>query len=164
MVDNLIELPQNESAEGNGIKFIVTPHGIKAVDTTVSALESDNTEESRSSDPEKIVKEMLSDIKANFIGGDKITGLATGLTDLDKILHGLHAPDLDIIAARPAMGKTAFALNIAVNVAAKQHIPVEFFSLEMSAKQLYQRLWATEGNINFGSMQNVVGCPNVVNS
>ena len=116
---------------------------------SVSNIKEINTEEGKSSDPKKMVQMMLSDVKHNFTGGDEVTGLATGLMDLDKVLHGLHAPDLDIIAARPSVGKTAFALNIAENVVVKQHVPVEFFSLEMTAKQIYQRLWAIEGNINF---------------
>lgn len=69
------------------------------------------------------------------------TGLATGFRHLDKILGGLQKDDLIVLAARPGMGKTAFALNIAGNAAAAG-VPVLFFSLEMGAAQLYMRLLA----------------------
>jgi len=71
--------------------------------------------------------------------GKSIVGLDTGYERLNKISHGWHSPDLVIIAARPATGKTAFALNLATNLA-KQQIPVAFFSLEMSAEQLATRV------------------------
>ena len=71
--------------------------------------------------------------------GKSIVGLDTGYERLNKISHGWHSPDLVIIAARPATGKTAFALNLATNLA-KQKIPVAFFSLEMSAEQLTTRV------------------------
>lgn len=67
-----------------------------------------------------------------------ITGIDTGLRDVNEITNGWHAPDLNIIAARPGVGKTAFALNIAINVA-KQKIPIAFFTLEMSGMQLAYR-------------------------
>ena len=71
--------------------------------------------------------------------GKSIVGIDTGYERLNKISHGWHSPDLVIIAARPATGKTAFALNLATNIA-KQNIPVAFFSLEMSAEQLATRV------------------------
>lgn len=69
-----------------------------------------------------------------------VTGLATGFRELDDITSGLHRSDLIIIAARPAMGKTAFALTIAQNAAARSKATVLIFSLEMSKEQLGQRL------------------------
>jgi replicative DNA helicase len=76
-----------------------------------------------------------------------VTGVPTGFKDLDRILAGLHAGDLVILAARPSVGKTALALNIAVN-AAKQDTAVALFSLEMSAEQLVQRVLCSEARIN----------------
>ena len=73
-----------------------------------------------------------------------IPGLSTGLRDLDKKINGLNKSDLFLIAARPAMGKTAFALNIALNVAKKYNKTVACFSLEMSREQLIMRLLANE--------------------
>ncbi len=83
-----------------------------------------------------------------------VTGLATGFTDLDELIAGLHPSDFIILAARPSMGKTALALNIAENVAlrgAKEgETPkrVIFFSLEMSRDQLVQRMVCTEANVS----------------
>jgi len=76
-----------------------------------------------------------------------ITGLSYGFTDLDMKTAGLHNSDLILIAARPAMGKTAFALNIAQHVAVHEKVPVAIFSLEMSKEQLVNRLLSCEGMI-----------------
>ena len=73
-----------------------------------------------------------------------IPGLSTGLIDLDRKINGLNRSDLLLIAARPAMGKTSFALNIALNVAKKYGQTVAFFSLEMSREQLATRLLSAE--------------------
>ena len=73
-----------------------------------------------------------------------IPGLSTGLMDLDKKINGLNKSDLLLIAARPAMGKSAFALNIGLNVAKKNNKTVALFSLEMSREQLAMRLLASE--------------------
>lgn len=79
--------------------------------------------------------------------GEHITGVPTGFGDLDKLLAGLHAGDLVILAARPSVGKTAFALNIATN-AARSGSTIAFFSLEMEAEQLIQRILCSEARIN----------------
>ena len=73
-----------------------------------------------------------------------IPGLSTGLVDLDTKINGLNKSDLILLAARPAMGKSAFALNIGLNVAKKYKKTVAFFSLEMSREQLTMRLLASE--------------------
>ena len=73
-----------------------------------------------------------------------ITGVPTGFTDLDHLTSGLQASDLIILAARPSMGKTAFALNIARNAAIEANIPVAIFSLEMSKEQLSMRMLCAE--------------------
>jgi replicative DNA helicase len=77
-----------------------------------------------------------------------ITGLSTGFKDLDKLTSGLQPSDLILIAARPSMGKTAFVLNIAQNVAIKEKQAVAFFSLEMSKEQLVQRMLCAEAPID----------------
>jgi len=83
----------------------------------------------------------------------EITGLPTGYPDLDKMTAGLKPSELIILAARPAVGKTAFALNVAQNVAARAGAPVAIFSLEMSATQLVQRMICAEGNIDAQRMR-----------
>ena len=76
-----------------------------------------------------------------------VTGLSTGFVGLDKITTGLHEGNLIILAARPAMGKTALALNIAKHVAMMERKPAVIFSLEMGAEELIERMVASEGMI-----------------
>lgn len=77
-----------------------------------------------------------------------VTGLPTGFRDLDKITTGLHPDQLVILAARPAVGKTAFVLNIAQNVGTKMKQPVAIFSLEMGKESLVDRMLASEGLVD----------------
>lgn len=76
-----------------------------------------------------------------------VTGLSTGFVGLDKITTGLHEGNLIILAARPAMGKTALALNIAKHVATMERKPAVIFSLEMGAEELIERMVASEGMV-----------------
>lgn len=82
-----------------------------------------------------------------------ITGIATGYPALDAMTTGLHEEELIILAARPAVGKTAFALNIAQNIATKLGLTVGIFSLEMGAESLVYRMLAAEGLINSRSIR-----------
>ena len=77
-----------------------------------------------------------------------ITGIPTGFADLDYITAGLHPSDLVIVAARPAMGKSAFALNIATNAAVRANTPVAIFSLEMSKEQMTNRILCSEAMVD----------------
>ncbi|ARF14312.1 replicative DNA helicase [Sporosarcina sp. P19] len=77
-----------------------------------------------------------------------VTGIPTGFRDLDQITAGFQRNDLIIVAARPSVGKTAFALNVAQNVATKTDENVAIFSLEMGAEQLVMRMLCAEGNID----------------
>jgi len=76
------------------------------------------------------------------------TGVPTGFNDLDSLTGGLHDSELTILAARPSMGKTAFATNIAENVAIESGVPVMFVSLEMARHELAQRMLASQGRID----------------
>lgn len=78
----------------------------------------------------------------------EVTGVSTGFYDIDKLTSGLHPNELIIIAARPAMGKTAFAVNLAMNVAMNQDKAVALFNMEMSAEQLAMRMLASAGQID----------------
>ena len=80
-------------------------------------------------------------------------GLATGFNELDRVITGLNKSDLILIGARPAMGKTSFALNLARNVAVKGNKKVVFFSLEMSKEQLAQRVLSMEARIRGNKMR-----------
>ncbi|HEX5774809.1 MAG TPA: replicative DNA helicase [Candidatus Paceibacterota bacterium] len=82
-----------------------------------------------------------------------IRGVPTGFPDLDSLLSGLHKSDLIILAARPSMGKTSLALDIARNAAVKNNVPVGIFSLEMSSEQLVDRMLAAESYINSWKMR-----------
>ena len=85
---------------------------------------------------------------------DGLSGLQSGFTDLDKMTSGWQNSDLIIIAARPAMGKTAFALSMAKNMAIDNHVPVGFFSLEMSNVQLVNRLISNVCEIKGEKLKN----------
>ncbi|ULT57067.1 replicative DNA helicase [Neobacillus drentensis] len=78
----------------------------------------------------------------------EITGISTGFAELDRMTAGFQRNDLIIVGARPSVGKTAFALNIAANVATKTNENVAIFSLEMGAEQLVMRMLCSEGNID----------------
>ncbi|MCC5909553.1 MAG: replicative DNA helicase [Clostridiaceae bacterium] len=82
-----------------------------------------------------------------------VTGLTTGFLDLDKKLNGLHSSDLILVAARPAMGKSAFSLNLAQNAAIKAGASVAVFSLEMSKEQLMLRMLAAESMVSLNKIQ-----------
>ena len=77
-----------------------------------------------------------------------VTGIATGFTDLDRMTSGLQPGDLVIVAGRPSMGKTAFSINIAENVALDSRLPVAIFSMEMGATQLAMRMLGSVGKLN----------------
>ena len=79
---------------------------------------------------------------------DELSGIPTGFYELDAVMNGLQKSDLIIVAARPAMGKTSFALNIAQHAALKNNTPVAIFSLEMSKEQLMQRMLCSEAEID----------------
>lgn len=81
-------------------------------------------------------------------GGSDITGIPTGFTDLDRMTSGLQSGDLVIVAGRPSMGKTAFAMNIAEHVAIEQGLPVAVFSMEMGAVQLAMRMLGSVGMLD----------------
>lgn len=81
-------------------------------------------------------------------GAEAVTGTPSGYPDLDKMTSGFQKSDLIILAARPAVGKTALALNLAQNVAIRAQETVAIFSLEMSVEQLTRRMMAAEGNID----------------
>ncbi len=91
-------------------------------------------------DVKQIVKESFGSIDALYERGQRVTGLETHFVDFDNLTSGLQRSDLVIIAARPSMGKTAFALNIAENAAVKDNKVVGMFSLEMSREALLLRL------------------------
>ena len=95
-----------------------------------------------------LVKDNFERLEKIFSEGRRITGLATGYSGLDNETAGLQPSELIILAARPSMGKTALALNIAENVVLRQREPVAVFSLEMSKESLLLRLLASESRVD----------------
>ena len=101
-----------------------------------------------------VVFKAQSDLEKLSENTSDITGLATGFYEFDKITSGLHEHELIILAARPGMGKTAFALNIASNIARNTTKNVAIFNFEMSAEQLVNRMFSSIGQINFAKFRN----------
>lgn len=96
----------------------------------------------------EVVDNVLRNIRKASKQQGNITGVPTGFLDLDDMLTGLHGSELILIAARPAMGKTAFVLNIAEYVILKTDVPVAIFNFEMNKEQLVQRMIAMESQVN----------------
>lgn len=95
-----------------------------------------------------IVVHSFEQIEFRYNNRDEILGVPSGFYDLDNMLAGFQRSDLIIVAARPSMGKTAFCLNIAQEVAIRNNLPVAIFSLEMSKEQLVQRMLCSEAEID----------------
>lgn len=106
-----------------------------------------NRKSSEFRDIKDVLAKTQSDLERLSESKGEITGLATGWYDFDKLTTGLHPNEFIIIAARPAMGKTAFALNLATNVAMNQDKAVAVFNLEMSAEQLAMRILSSVGQL-----------------
>lgn len=101
----------------------------------------------------EVLVEAFAQIEKLYNQKEAITGIPTGFIDLDSKTAGLHGSELILVAARPAMGKTAFALNIATNAAVKANVPVAIFSLEMSKEQLVSRILASETMIDSNKLR-----------
>ncbi|HOZ54538.1 MAG TPA: replicative DNA helicase [Clostridia bacterium] len=101
----------------------------------------------------EILIESLAQLEELYNRKQHITGVPTGFRDLDYKLAGLHNSELILIAARPAMGKSAFALNIASNAAIRSKIPVVVFSLEMAKEQMGNRILASEAMVDSSKIQ-----------
>ncbi len=95
-----------------------------------------------------VMPAVIEDIRTLAERGEDVLGVPSGFKDLDKMLGGFQKSDLIILAARPGMGKTSFALNVALNAAKHHRMRVGIFSLEMSREQLVQRLLSQEAHIN----------------
>ncbi len=95
-----------------------------------------------------ILVETFTELEQLYNQKQRITGIPTGFSDLDFRTSGLHNSDLILVAARPAMGKSAFALNIATNAAVRAKVPVAIFSLEMSKEQMTSRILCSEAMVD----------------
>ena len=102
----------------------------------------------------KILSSSLEEISKLSANDAKIRGTSTGYPDLDELLSGLKKTELILLAARPAMGKSAFALNIATNVALRARVPVVIFSLEMSKEQCAHRILCSQAMVDSRDFEN----------
>ena len=130
------------------------------VDAAVDRAESMVFEvaQRRVTDTTRPLRELLSAqldrLESLYERGEAITGVPTGFIDLDEQLAGLQNSNLVIVGARPAAGKTSFALNIVAHAAMDAHVPVVFFSLEMSHLEITQRLLCAEARVDATRMRN----------
>lgn len=149
----------------------------RLVDTTMEILDGCYGEYERVSDVVELAEQKIFKVGQGYVKGDfedaksvvmatlnhieeirknrgKLTGLPTGFTELDYYTSGLQPSDLIYIAARPSMGKTAFALNLAQHAALKENAVVAIFSLEMSKTQLMQRMICSQGMIDLSKLRS----------
>ncbi|MAR93338.1 MAG: hypothetical protein CML06_21050 [Pseudomonadales bacterium] len=128
-------------------KIVNQAHGI------VERIESDRGGEGPVMASEKL-KGFVDHMDVCFQAGDGITGLRTGFGNMDSRLGGLKPGELTVIAARPSMGKTSFALNIATQIAVSQGLPVLFFTIEMDSNQIIGRTMSNIGSIPYSRVVN----------
>ncbi|WP_430488933.1 replicative DNA helicase [Rossellomorea marisflavi] len=133
-------------------KQLVEEDPAEAIQTVIGELMKVQEEETADDDG-SIKEELLNVYEQLSTQTDQMTGIPTGFDELNKLTGGLQESDLIIIGARPSMGKTAFALNVAFNAAEEGDIPC-IFSLEMPKKQLLKRLVSISGNIDAQKMRN----------
>lgn len=105
-------------------------------------------------DSKDVVESVLENIRRKSESGTGITGMKTGYSDLDKITSGFQRGDLIILAARPSVGKTAFALNLGTHMALYNDLPTAIFSLEMPAEQLMQRILTFKSGVEGNKLRD----------
>ena len=115
---------------------------------------SEERSESKTTTIKDLVRTAITTIEDYHQRQGALTGLSTGFVDLDKMTHGLHPGEMIVIAARPSMGKTSLAMNIAESVAIDQRIPVGVFSLEMTAESLVLRMLCSRARVNMKDVQS----------
>ncbi len=141
IIGNLSDSIENAYDEDMDIDEIIA----KAEQSLIAVSQSSNKSSFRPI--HDVLLENHAKIEERSNNSSQITGIESGFYDFDKLTTGLHEDQLIILAARPAMGKTAFALNIAQNVATKSNKAVAVFSLEMGAESLVERMLSAEGTI-----------------
>ncbi|MDR2299581.1 MAG: replicative DNA helicase [Comamonas sp.] len=102
---------------------------------------------------DSLVVDLLDQVQEMADNPMDVTGVPTGFVDLDRMTSGLQAGDMVVLAARPSMGKTSFAVNIAEHVALNEGLPVAIFSMEMGAAQLAVRIVGSIGRVNQGNLR-----------
>ncbi len=108
---------------------------------------------SKNESMKEVILSIIKEMEEAARNKGNVTGIPTGFVDLDNMMTGMHAGELIIVAARPAMGKTAFVLNIVHHLAIKKNIPCLIFSLEMSKQQLGTRMMAIDAMVDSKAMK-----------
>ncbi|HWF17620.1 MAG TPA: replicative DNA helicase [Verrucomicrobiae bacterium] len=130
-----------------------------AVDTLLDEVErdilriSETRVEGKTDKIKDLVKKAISTIEDYHQRQGMLTGVATGFTDLDKMTSGLHGGEMIVVAARPSMGKTSLAMNIAEHVAIQEKVPVGVFSLEMTSESLVLRMLCSRSRVNLRNVR-----------
>ena len=125
----------------------------EAQDKIYAAIKSNIKKEAQ--DINSLITEVLDDLEKRQDSSD-LSGVPSGFPSIDRITQGWQKTDLIILAARPSVGKTAFSLNVARNAAVDYHMPVAFFSLEMSAVQLVKRMLTSESGLSADKIKGAV--------
>ncbi|KAB2644980.1 MAG: replicative DNA helicase [Verrucomicrobia bacterium] len=129
------------------------PNLLDNVEGKIFAIAQDRFKDKTASMKEQVMQ-AIHDIEALYERRGQIAGLETGLAEFDRMTDGLHGSEMIVIAARPSMGKTALAMNMAEHVALELKKPVAVFSLEMSTSQLVQRMLCSRARVNLGNIRN----------
>ncbi|MGM0574969.1 MAG: replicative DNA helicase [Myxococcota bacterium] len=150
-VRRMIEAARTIEAEGLRGATEIQEYLDQAERQVFSVLEQRSNTSMR--DMADVIPATIRQIQSAYDADGQVTGLGTGFIDLDKLTSGLQPGDLVIIAARPAMGKTSFVLNLAGNASLKHDASVALFSLEMPSEQLAMRLIAAEARIDLSRLR-----------
>lgn len=151
--NELINLGYNQTIEVNGYnQTLEVDEIIEKAEKGIFDLVKNRNKKGFSPIKEVLI-ETFAQIERLYNQKEAITGIPTGFIDLDNKTAGLHGSELILVAARPAMGKTAFALNIATNAAVQANVPVALFSLEMSKEQLVNRILASETMVDSNKLR-----------
>lgn len=126
---------------------------LDALETNLLALSSARQSNTALTTTPELVQQVIHDIEDMHQRGGACRGITTGYTDLDRMTDGLHPGEMFVIAARPSMGKTTLALNIADHVAIESHLPVGIFSLEMTARSLMHRMVCSRARVNLRNIR-----------
>jgi replicative DNA helicase len=115
---------------------------------------SESRVEGQNSSIKELVKKAITTIEECHQRQGMLTGIGTGFSDLDKMTSGMHGGEMIVIAARPSMGKTSLAMNIAEHVSIEQRLPVGVFSLEMTSESLVLRMLCSRSRVNMRNIRD----------
>jgi replicative DNA helicase len=150
----LIEAAQDIADSGFNPEGRTSDQLIDEAERLIMQISEEGPKSGGPQDVNPLLKSALARIEELFTSGGDITGLSTGFTDLDNMTSGLQPSDLVIVAGRPSMGKTSFAMNLVENAVLGQDKPILVFSMEMPAEQLVIRMLSSIGRINQTRIRN----------